>query len=70
MSGTSLNYHLLLGPTVHSSLVDVLLRFWCNQIALTNDVSCMYHAVLLLVEQRDLHRFVWRRESSEPLVDY
>ena len=26
-TGTSLNDHLLLGPTVHSSLVDVLLRF-------------------------------------------
>ena len=32
----------------------------------------MYRAVLLPVEQQDLHvhRFVWRRESSEPLVDY
>ena len=27
LSGTSLNDHLLVGPTVHSPLVDVLLQF-------------------------------------------
>ena len=37
---------------------------------LTEDVSRMYRAVLLPTDQRDLHRFVWRKESSEPLVDY
>ena len=69
-SGTSLNDHLLVGPTVHPSLLDVLLRFWRHQIALMADVSRMYHAVLLPTDQRELHRFVWRRESSKPLVDY
>ena len=70
MSGTSLNDHLLVGPTVHPSLIDVLLRFRRHRIALTTDVSRMYPAVLLPADQRDLHRFVWRRESTEPLVDY
>ena len=69
-SGTSLNYHLLVGPTVQPSLIDVLLRFRHHQIALTADVSRMYHAILLPTNQRDLHRFVWRRESTKPLVDY
>ena len=69
-SGTSLNDHLLVGPTVHPSLVDVLLRFRSHRVALTTDVSRMYRAVLLPEEQRDLHRFIWRREASEPLVDY
>ena len=38
-SGVSLNDTLLVGPTVHPSLVDVLLRF---RIALITDVSNMY----------------------------
>ena len=59
VSGTSLNDHLLVGPTVHSSLIAVLLRFRRHRVALTTDVSRMYRAVLLPVDQRDLHRFVW-----------
>ena len=46
LSGTSLNDQLLVGPMVHSSLVDVLLRFRCHKVALTTDVSRMYRAVL------------------------
>ena len=46
-SGVSLNDKLLVGPTVHSSLVDVLIRFRLNRIALTTDVSRMYRMVLL-----------------------
>ena len=52
----SLNDLLLVGPTVHSSLVDVLIRFQQHRIALTTDVSRMYRAVLLPAEERDLHR--------------
>ena len=38
-TGTSLNDTLFVGPTVHSSLVDVLLRFHLHRVALTADVS-------------------------------
>ena len=44
-SNASLNDTLLVGPTIHSSLVDVLLRFRLHQIALTADVSKMYRAI-------------------------
>lgn len=50
--------------------MEVLLRFRLHRIALTADVSRMYRAVLLEQRDKDLHRFVWRRESSEPLRDY
>ena len=66
----SLNDLLLVGPTVHSSLVDVLIRFQQHRIALTTDVSRMYRAVLLPAEERDLHRFVWRKNVDAPLIDY
>ena len=69
-SGTSLNDQLLVGPIVHSSLVDVLLRFRQHKVALTADVSRMYRAVLLPKEQRDLHRFLWREDPHQPVKDY
>ena len=69
-SGTSLNDLLLVGPTVHPPLIDVLLRFRSHRIALTADVSKMYRAILLVPPDRDLHRFVWRKSPDEPLQDY
>ena len=69
-TGLSLNDLLLVGPTVHSSLVDVLIRFRMHRVALTTDVSRMYRAVLLTESDRDLHRFVWQEHMHEPLKDF
>ncbi len=69
-NGVSLNDTLCVGPTVHSSLIDVLLRFRSSRVALTTDVSRMYRAVELAAADRDLHRFVWRSCREEPLRDY
>ena len=69
-SGTSPSDQLLVGPTVHPPLVDVLLRFRQHRIALTMDVGRMYRAFLLPNEQCDLHRFVWRQSPQETLRDY
>ena len=60
-SGVSLNDLLLVGPTVHPSIVDVLLRFRFHRVALITDVSRMYRAIELTESDRDLHRFVWRK---------
>ena len=38
-SGASLNDQFPVGPTVHSSLIDVLIWFQCHKIAMTTDVS-------------------------------
>ena len=69
-SGVSVNDILLVGPTVHSSLVDVLLRFRLHRVALTADVSRMYRAIALTEKDKDLHRFVWRQSPRDPLKDY
>lgn len=69
-SNISLNDILLVGPTVHSSLIDVLLRFRLHRITLTADVSKMYRAVALDQVDRDLHRFVWRSNQDQPLKVY
>ena len=69
-SGVSLNDQLLIGPTVHPPLVDVLLRFRFKRIAVTTDVSKMYRAVELVESDRDLHRFVWRPKPTDTVRDY
>ena len=69
-SGISLNDILLVGPTVHPPLIDVLLRFRSYRVAITADVSKMYRAVELARNDKDLHRFVWRSNPTEVLKDY
>ena len=56
-SGSSLNDQFLVGPTVHASLIDILIRFRRHKVAMAADVSKMNRAVLLSEDQWDLHRF-------------
>ena len=69
-SGVSLNDTLMVGPTLHSSLTDVLLRFRLHRVAITADICKMYRAVELAANDKDYHRFLWRREPGGPLIDY
>ena len=69
-TGVSLNDLLMVGPTIHPSLIDVLLRFRMRRVALAADVSKMYRNVELAEDDKDLHRFVWRSERTKPLQDY
>ena len=69
-TGVSLNDLLLVGPTIHPPLIDVLLRFRLHRVAITADVSKMYRAIELAPDDKDLHRFVWRSNSTEPLADF
>ena len=68
-SGISLNDLFLVDPTVHSTLMDVLLRFRLYRVALIADESRMYRAVRLFEPDKDLHRFVWRY-ARQPLCDF
>ena len=69
-TGVSLNDILLVGPTIHPPLLDVLLRFHLHRVALVADVSRMYRVTELTKSDRDLHQFVWRRNPKDPLLDY
>ena len=69
-TGVSLNDLLLVGPTVQSTLMDVLLRFRLYRVALIADVSRMYRAIRLVKPDKDLHRFVWREDAGKPLLDF
>ena len=69
-SDVSLNDILLVGPTIHPPLIDVLLRFRVHRIGLIADVSKMYRAIQLAKPDRDLHRFIWRSKPEDVLQDY
>ena len=51
-SGVPLNDQLIVGPTVHPPLNDVLVRFRKHPSVLTTDVSKMYRAVTVTPEDR------------------
>ena len=69
-SSTSLNDRLLIGPTVHPTIIDIAVHFKHHQVAFTTNVSQMYRAILLSEYQHDLHQFVWREDAQQPLKDY
>ena len=66
-SGCSLNDTLMVGPTVHPPLVDVILRFHTHRIAMVADISKMYRAIELPPADQNLHRFVRRNNPSDVL---
>ena len=69
-TGVSLNSTLMVGPTVHPPLIDVLIRFRKHRITMIADVSRMYRAILLTEPDKDLQRFVWRDNPNGQLRDY
>lgn len=52
----------MVGPTVHSLLIDVLLRFYLHYIVLTGDMSKKYSAVKLTIPDRDYYWFDWKSD--------
>ena len=69
-SALSLNDTLLVGPTLHPNLDEILLRFRTYRIALTGDISKMFREVQLAEQDRHLHRFLWRAQPSDEICDY
>lgn len=67
---TSLNEHLVPGPTLGSSLLGVLLRFRQYPIAVSSDIKGMFHQVRLLPGDQPFLRFLWRdmNRSTKPYV--
>ena len=69
-NGLSLNHMLHGGPTIQATLTDTLVRFRSYPIALNADVARMFKEIKLASQDKDLHRFVWRKEPTDPLKDY
>ena len=69
-TGASLNDILVAGPTLHPNLDQVLMKFRTYQVAVSGDVAKMYREVALCENDRHLHRFLWRPETTSPIKDY
>ena len=69
-NGSSLNQLLHGGPTIQATLTDTLIKFRSYPIALNADVGKMFREIKLSEQDKDLHRFVWRKNPSESLKDY
>ena len=69
-TGVSLNDLLAVGPTLHPTLDRILLKFRTYRVALTGDISKMYREVMLSPPDRQLHRFLWRPQPDQPVLDY
>ena len=58
--GHSLNEYWFKGPDLLNSLFGVILRFRENEVALSADISKMYHRVLIPEQDQHVHRYLWR----------
>ena len=57
--GTSLNDNLFHGPNLANDMIDVLLRFRKENIAMMADIQEMFLQVRVPLDQRDSLRFLW-----------
>ena len=69
-NGMSLNNILHSGPTIQPTLSQTLLRFRSYPIGLSADIAKMYREVELEEKDRDLHRFLWREQPTDPVKDF
>ncbi|XP_043070225.1 uncharacterized protein LOC122322379 [Drosophila grimshawi] len=67
---TSLNDHLLVGPTLQDDLYLLLLRFRLHRYAITADVTKMYRQVNVDLNDRKYQYILWRALPDEPLRTY
>ena len=69
--GHCLNDYWLKGPDLLNSLFGVILRFRENEVAVSGDISKMYHQVLIPQRDQQVHRFFWRNlDTTRPPDTY
>ncbi|XP_058456798.1 uncharacterized protein LOC131434166 [Malaya genurostris] len=67
--GVSLNSVLLKGPDLMIPLLEVLFRFRERSVAVSGDISEMFHQIRIRTEDRHSQRFLWREEpDTEPEI--
>ena len=62
--GHRLNDYWMKGPDLLNSLFGVTLRFRENEVAVTGDISKMYHRVLIPQLDQHVHRYLWRNMET------
>lgn len=69
-NGKSLNDVLLVGPTIQSDIVTIIVNWRFHRIAFTADVQKMYLQVMVDPQDIEYQRIVWRNNPTEPIKDY
>lgn len=63
----SLNVCLMTGPALLNYILDVLIRFREDRVAITADIKAMFSRVQLKAEDGRFHRFFLRANPADPL---
>jgi hypothetical protein len=63
--GSKLNDYWKKGPDLLNSLFGVVLRFREREVAISGDISKMYHRVRIPLEDQHVHRYLWRDLETE-----
>lgn len=70
VDGVSLNSVLMQGPDLVSSLVDVLMKFRQEKIAISGDIKDMFLRVKMRDEDQHCQRVLWRDDPNEEPSTY
>ena len=68
-SGPSLNECLYAGPKFDQCILDILLRFWFNKIALAADIEKAFLMISVVPKDRDVMRFLWIDDISKKSLE-
>ncbi|XP_051169750.1 uncharacterized protein LOC127287070 [Leptopilina boulardi] len=69
-TGISLNETLLVGPTIQSGLITILIRFRQYPVALIADIEKMYRQFWIHPDDRKFQKILWRKNSDEPVKTF
>ena len=65
-----LNDYWLKGPDLLNNLFGIILRFRENEVALSADISKMYHRILVPERDQHVHRYLWRDMETNREPEY
>ena len=63
--GSRLNDYWKKGPDLLNRLFGVVLRFREREVAISDDISEMYHRVRIPLKDQHVHRYLWRDLEKE-----
>lgn len=69
-SGTSLNDHLKVGPTIQDDLTSLIIRWRKYPIAFSADLEKMYRQIRIHELDQGYQRIVWRQFPTDPIQDF
>ncbi|XP_075225287.1 uncharacterized protein LOC142326586 [Lycorma delicatula] len=69
-SGISLNDISMVGPTVQSKLISIIIKFRTHIFAMTADIEKMYRQIQIHPSQQNLQFIVWREHPNGKIKSY